>query len=302
MRNLIGEARCPASCGEIVQGMINGKNFLITCPVALYSTVQIKLIERQEGEFAANQKNVSVEQRKTWYAVRKLLDFWGFYETDFSLRIKSQIPVGKGLSSSTADIVAACFAAAKAINKNISPDLVADIALSIEPSDGVMYKGCVIFDHLRGTWRESLGQLPPMNVYIIVPEEEVDTITFNSRKDLEQLNRKKEPAVEEALYLVRQAFAKKDFRLLGEAMVKSAVAHQEILHKPFLEDAIALSKKCGAFGVNIAHSGSAVGIFFERNFTPDKNFFEGLRTIMKHYGKEYRIIRTEIENRGPLVL
>ncbi|MFO7151849.1 MAG: GHMP kinase [Bacillota bacterium] len=293
---MIGKARCPASCGEIVQGMIKGRDFLVTCPVALYSTAQIEIFEGRE------EKNVPAEKRKAWKAVRKLLDHWGFWDKGFKLSLTSQIPVGKGLSSSTADIVAACFAAASALNREISSDLVAEIALSIEPSDGVMYEGCVIFDHRRGTWRESLGPLPPMSVYIVVPEEEVDTVIFNSRKDLEELNKKKEPAVEEALYLVRQAFVKKDLRLLGEAMVKSAVAHQAILEKPFLGEVIALGKHYGAVGVNVAHSGSAVGLFFEETFTPAEPFFEDLRAVMRHWGKDYKLIRTEIENRGPRIL
>ncbi|MCG0276788.1 MAG: GHMP kinase [Thermosediminibacteraceae bacterium] len=300
---MIGKARCPGSCGEIVQGSICGRNFLITCPISLYSTVQVELIKKREYErFTTDPTRVIEEWKKTRRAVRKLLDYFGFYEMDFNIRISSQIPVGKGLSSSTADITAACLAVAKALGKHVSSDLIADIALSIEPSDGVMYKGCVIFDHLRGTWREVIGELPLMNVYIIDPGDEIDTIAFNSRADLEEMNRKKEHLVEEALHMTREALKKKDFDLLGKAMIKSALAHQEILYKPYLEDIINLSKKSRAIGVNIAHSGSAIGVFFEKSSIPDISFFEGLKRIMEDYGREYRIIKTRIDNSGPQIL
>ncbi|ADL08176.1 GHMP kinase [Thermosediminibacter oceani] len=300
---MVGEARCPASCGEIVQGAIGGRNFLITCPISLYSTVRVELIRGSgEKKHTANSTDGAGDWQKAREAIRKLLDYFGFHELDFDIRIVSQIPVGKGLSSSTADITAACLAAARALAKSISPDLIADIALSIEPSDGVMYRGSVIFDHLHGTWRESLGELPDMNVYIIDPEEVVDTESFNSRRDLEELNRKKENMVEEALYMTREAFRKKDIGLLGRAMIKSAIAHQEILYKPHLEHIINLSLKCGAVGVNVAHSGSAVGVFFEKGRTPESSFFEGLRRIMVGFGKEYRVIKTAIDNSGPRIL
>ncbi|TYP56794.1 GHMP kinase [Thermosediminibacter litoriperuensis] len=300
---MVGEARCPGSCGEIVQGAIGGRNFLITCPITLYSTARVELIQhRGENKPTVNSAGMMESWQKTRKAVRKLLDYYGFYELDFDIRIVSQIPVGKGLSSSTADITAACLAVARALDKPISPDLIADIALSIEPSDGVMYRGSVIFDHVHGTWRESLGELPDMDIYIVDPGEVVDTESFNSRRDLDELNRKKENIVEEALYMTREAFRKKDIGLLGKAMMKSAVAHQQILYKPHLEHLINLSRKHGAIGVNVAHSGSAVGVFFEKDRAPESSFFEDLRRIMDGFGKEYRIIKTGIDNLGPRIL
>jgi len=38
----MAEACCPASCGELIQGLINGSEKLISCPIDWYSTVEVK--------------------------------------------------------------------------------------------------------------------------------------------------------------------------------------------------------------------------------------------------------------------
>jgi len=307
---LPGKACCPASCGEIVQGNIDGRDFLVTCPISLYTEVTVELIPEKckTGPFytqrclnGSGDYNESPDKYnfKSYLAARKTLQFFGITEFEPVVAINSQIPRGIGLSSSTADITAACMAAAAALGKSISPDAIADIAISIEPSDGIMYRGAVIFDHIRGTWRESLGAIPDMDVYIIDTGEIVDTGEFNSRKDLPVLNKKKEAPVAEAIETARKAIINGDIKLLGEAMEKSAAAHQEILYKPHLNGIIETAAKFGAVGVNIAHSGSAIGMFFEKNCQINRDLWKELSGLLKKYGKMYRIIKTGIDNNGP---
>jgi len=309
--SLSGKACCPASCGEIVQGNINGRDFLVTCPISLYTEVAVELIpkKRRTGPFynqhCLNGSDVDYDKSpdkdnfKSYLATRKVLQFFGITELEPVIAIKSQIPRGIGLSSSTADITAACVAAAAALGKSICPDVIADIALSIEPSDGIMYKGAVIFDHIRGTWRENLGKMPDMDVYIIDTGEIVDTGEFNSRKDLPALNKRKEALVAEAVETARRAIIDGDIGLLGEAMAKSAAAHQEILYKPHLDGVTETAAKFGAVGVNIAHSGSAVGMFFEKNCPINRDLWTELDGIMNKHGKKFRIIKANIDNAGP---
>ncbi|HHW04086.1 MAG TPA: GHMP kinase [Thermoanaerobacterales bacterium] len=297
-----GKARCPASCGEIVQGNIRGKDFLITCPISLYTEVDVKLVPKKTNSSDDCDEFYDKKSYKSYLAALKTLHFFKVEGLKPVIKINTQIPRGIGLSSSTADITATCMATASAAGRYIFSGDIADIALSIEPSDGVMFSGAVIFDHIKGTWKESLGSLPDMDVYIIDTGETVDTKEFNSRKDLLALNQKKEARVMVALEMARSAIKKGDVKLLGEAMIMSAMAHQEILYKYHLENIIESALKFGAVGVNIAHSGSAMGLFFEKNCRIDNGLWKELDRVLKHHTGGYRIIKTCIDNRGPVYL
>lgn len=295
-KSLEGMALCPASCGEIVQGSIGSLNFLITCPVALYSKVTVKL-SKEKYDYQWPKSKV-----KALKAAKKTLNLLGEKSWNIYLDIKSQIPDGIGLASSTADICATCLAVASAFGKKLPPEMVANIALSIEPSDGNMFAGSVLFDHITGGLRKPLGPLPDMKVYIVDTKEKIDTLEFNDNNGLQKLNIKKQVAVVRALKNVLIAFKKRDKALLGQAMIQSALAHQQILPKPHLEDIISLAEKYNAFGVNIAHSGSAIGIFFDRFAAIPCNFKEKIKEIMNYHKKDYQIIKTHTVNDGPRII
>lgn len=297
MKRLWGKAICPASCGEIVEGTIDERDFLVTCPIALYTEVSVHLDRNMIKHIDCSE----FEHNKAIQAVEKTLTYFGIKKLKAEILINTDIPCGVGLSSSTADITAACIATAQALGKSISDDAIANIALSIEPSDGIMYPGVMMFDHIHGTVRKRLGHMPEMDVYIIDTGEQVDTQQFNNIKDLKQKNKQKEPMVKQALELTFKAFEEGNLKLLGEAMKISAFAHQSILFKPHLSDIVQLGDRYGAIGVNIAHSGSIVGIFFEKGYIICRDFWKEIGDIMLKYNQTYRIIRTCTDNNGPRI-
>lgn len=295
---MLGKAFCPASCGEIVQGTIDDYNFLVTCPIALYSQVTVNLSYNIDESICGGNVNAI----KTFKAVKKTLKYFNVLDLKADIRINSKIPYGIGLSSSTADITAGCLATAQALGKKITANTIADIALSIEPSDGIMYPGVMLFDHINGRFRKRLGILPKMNVYIINTGEQIDTVQFNNMKDLKLKNRQKEPQVKRALNLVLKAFNENNEELLGKAMKISAIANQSIHRKPHLKDIIKLSEQYDAIGVNIAHSGSIVGIFFKKDHFVSKDFCDGISGIMKLHRLSYNTIKTHTISSGPEVV
>lgn len=244
-------ALAPGTCGELVQGSINGRDFLVTCPVDLWSKLSVFYTDHVEQDNlypkAAKAIQMAYEKKKT--AGSKL----GFIR-------ESELPIGKGMGSSTADIAAAYAAACRLLDVKINEDEIADVALAIEPSDGLMYPGICLFDHRKGLWREPLGQAPPLNVVIIDPGGEVDTLEFNGKKDLQILNAKKEQKIIKALAYVREGIAEQDPEKIGRGATISALANQETLFKPHLEEIIKFSVQLKAMGVNVAHSGTVIGI------------------------------------------
>ncbi|MDR3565040.1 MAG: GHMP kinase [Negativicutes bacterium] len=244
--------RAPGSCGELVQGTVEGKNFLITCPVDLYSEVVVQ--DDASPVVAAGGKAVEAVER-TWA-------YLGIRPERFSVRVESALPKGKGMASSSADISAACQAAAVCCGRLLTPDEIADIALAIEPTDGIFYPGIVMFDHVGGLTRRFLGFPPPLSVAIFDVGGQVDTLQFNQRSDLIVLNRAKESQVEQAVALVTRGLVSGDCGLIGQGATLSALANQSILHKACLPAILELLPRYGAVGVNTAHSGTVIGILF----------------------------------------
>jgi len=252
------KVRAPGSCGELVQGTVDGQNFLITCPVDIWSEVTV-----QSG---AN--NIAAGE-KTLEAVKKTWAYLGEAPDSFSVNVETTLPEGKGMGSSSADISAACQAAAMVVGKKLTIDEITDIALSIEPTDGVFFPGIVMIDHLGGTVRRLLGSCPPMTVAIFDIGGEVDTLQFNRRGDLGLLNKAKESEVRRAAELVTKGIETGNCDLIGQGATISAMANQDILFKACLPVIIGISQRFGAVGVNTAHSGTVIGILFPDNNTVD---------------------------------
>ena len=245
--------KAPGSCGELAQGTIDGKNFLITCPIDVYSEVTVGKDEH------------TPLGSKVLSAIDKTIEYLQLKGRSFPVNVKSDLPIGKGMASSSADISATCQSIAISAGTLLSPDEIADLALSIEPTDGIFYPGIVLFDHINGCLRQYLGDAVPMYIAIFDVGGEVDTLHFNQRHDLKKLNKANERQVERAVKLISEGLATGDITLIGKGATISARANQQILYKPHLEKMIAIGHAWGAVGVNIAHSGTVVGVLFPVN-------------------------------------
>jgi L-threonine kinase len=100
-----------------------------------------------------------------------------------------------------------------------------------------------------------------MRVVVLDFGGEVDTLEFNSTErdgDLKRL----EPRMAEAVSLIETGMRKGDISLIGRGATASSTANQEILFNPNLESVLELSNETGAVGVNVAHSGTVIGMLF----------------------------------------
>ncbi|HWR28535.1 MAG TPA: GHMP kinase [Negativicutes bacterium] len=253
--------RCPGSCGELVQGTTAGLNFLVTCPISLYSQVSVNL--------STEKKSVWNAGNKTMEAVQKTLEYLEMSFAGIHIQVDSELPVGKGMASSSADISAACLATAIAAGRSIDNETICKIALDIEPTDGIFLAGITMLDHVTGKVCRAMGDPPAITIAVLDAGGEVDTIDFNHRSDLAALNCRKEPEVLAALRMVEQGIQSGDCSLIGAGATLSALANQSILFKPSLERIIAISRSFGAVGVNAAHSGTVLGIMFDTKANSD---------------------------------
>lgn len=245
----------PGSCGELAQGTLEGIPFHITCPVDIFSLVTVELEEKDSHFYPLQSKP------KASTAFQKTLDYLG-KNTGGKLMINSLLPLSKGMASSTADVAGAIEAVCYANGYTPNPSLVAEIALSVEPSDGTFFPDIVAFDHQKGKLLIPLGTPPPLDIIVLDCGGEVDTLAFNAQ-DRRDILKRCEPQFKEAFSAIREGIAKGDTKLIGLGATISARVNQEVLFKPQLEKAQSLAREVDALGISVGHSGTVIGILLD---------------------------------------
>lgn len=252
-----GRVAVPGACGELVQGTLDGEQpFLISCPIDRFSVAEVELAS-EGGDWSC-----PPDTPKSVAALRAALAHLGRPEVGGRLRIRSDLPRAKGMASSTADIAATVYALAEALEREIAPREVARIAVGVEPSDSLMFPGLALFDHRGGRVYEDLGPAPSLEVVVLDFGGTVDTLAYNRRYRADLL-RKMVVEHQEALAAVKEGLRRGNLADIGYGATLSARAHQRILYKPQLETVIALARDVGALGVNVAHSGTVIGLLLD---------------------------------------
>jgi L-threonine kinase len=252
-----GRARValPATCGELVQGTLDGVPCLVSCPIGRYSLAEVRL---RPGEGW----DVPPDAPKATAALRDGLRYLDRPELGGRLRLVTDLPRGRGYASSTADIGATLFALGQAMGQPLTSEEVAQLAVGVEPSDSTLFPGLTLFDHRGSSFHECLGPAPSLTVVVLDPGGAVDTLAFN-RLDHQGTLRRLAPEHRRAFALLREGLEQRDWEALGEAVTLSACAHQAILPDPLLELALALAREVGALGVCRAHSGTLLGLLLD---------------------------------------
>ncbi len=238
----------PGSCGEFIQGYMAGASFMVTCPINRYAVAMV------------DEKEIGALPEKAARAAAAAASYLGESAEALPVRLISSIPKGKGLASSTADISAVAQAVALHFGRKLSPEEIAKIALSIEPSDATFFEGVVQFDYREGKLIRPMGLCPAMDILIFDCGGEVDTMAFNSRSDLISLQQSNEEEIKRALALFERGIRTQSIEDIGEAATISAFCNQKILYKKQLSDFHRIGLSLGGKGVICAHSGTVLGL------------------------------------------
>jgi L-threonine kinase len=250
--------------------MLGLSHFLVTCPIDFYSRVTVEIFEGPPGVTAP------ADCPKSRAGVAAALAHLGRTGLAAILNVSNPIPRGKGMASSSADVTGAIAATGLALGQRLPPRLIGQLALSVEPSDGVMFPGIALFDHREGSIVEELGPPPPMEIVALDFGGTVDTLEFNrvdhsgEWRSLESLNR-------QALDLVREGIRQGSPTLVGQGASISAAAGQRILKKPQLPRVADFAEAVGAVGVCVAHSGTVIGVLLDARERRGKSTFRRAR-------------------------
>ncbi|WOJ32494.1 L-threonine kinase [Citrobacter koseri] len=248
-------AQCPASCGELIQGWILGSEKLVSCPVEWYSTVEVS-----SGAPLADERPLSRAM------VNRLLEYWRYpaqWSQEIRIAVHSTIPVAKGMASSTADIAATAVATAHHLGHTLDEPTLAHLCVSLEPTDSTIFRQLTLFDHNDASTQMACEAQPQLDLLVLESPITLRTADYHRIPRLERLHAGA-AMLQQAWERVQEACITQNPRRMGEAATLSAIASQQLLPKPGFDALLALVEACDLYGLNVAHSGSVVGLMLDR--------------------------------------
>lgn len=239
--------------GELLQGATGpGEEFMVTLPIDRWTEARFTP-DPGGGE-------VRTEPPGKWKSRRlaeRLLASLRLPDGG-ELTLRSELPEGKGLASSSADLVATARAVAAAWELRLPAILVECLIGEIEPSDGVMHEGAVVFDHRRVRLLRRLPPLPEMTIVGLDEGGTLDTLSLEPRRHerRHELFARYRSLLDDLLV----ALERQDPRGVGAVGTHSAALNQPLVPRRNLETITDLVDEVGAVGVAAAHSGTCIGL------------------------------------------
>lgn len=131
-----------------------------------------------------------------------------------------------------------------------------------------MFPELNLFDHINGLVLKEFQGAVEADLIIIDFHGGIDTMTFNETQD--DYSGQDLETFAEIVAQFEKGVRTKSLRDIGEACTKSALLNQQRLEKPYLEILTSLSEQFGGLGTVIGHSGTVIGIIYEKeNFQED---------------------------------
>jgi L-threonine kinase len=252
----------PGTCGELVQGWTPDwdEAVLVSCPIARYSQVRVELCPGPD----ILAQGPSNDYSKLEQAARLVLSYLGQPNLGARVAVNSQLLPGRGMASSTADVVGVMIGLALTLEPSIPAGELARLACQVEPSDSTMFADLTALAYRDSARFQQLGPVPALPLLMLDTGQAVDTLTFNARLNLRAV-RQLAPTTKTALEMLKQGLASNDAAAIGAAATLSALSYQRVNYNPLVDRAMRWVDETGAVGLIRAHSGSVLGLLYPAN-------------------------------------
>lgn len=250
-----GIASCPGMCGELISGFFpDGDAFHVTLPIEKYCTVEITL----RPSATTTVKGLLPKLTKMKQAIEIAITRYAPKPQSAVVQRFSNLEFGKGMASSTADIVAAAKAVADAFEIEPSREELIEIVREIEPCHGVMYSGIHLINSETGKVVQRLGWSPRFLVVLVIPPTKLGRrrVRYDGK---ERYFKEYERMVDRLI----SAAKKKDLVAFAKEAITSAEINQHFVANPVYQELVQRYQDLGALSVAIAHSGTIAGLLFE---------------------------------------
>lgn len=258
---MIVQSEVYAKPGELMQGSLPGnKPFLLSNKSSsIFKSITKIYNSKKNSDSPLNVKskaaidlfweNLSVEKRTTDIA-------------HLNITQQSNIPIGKGLSSSSADVLGVLNTLNLFYNAHYSIQKIYQLAAIIEPTDPCLHSKNIFFNQKNGEVIQVLSDLPFKLVYFDSDNELlIDTIAFSQTINYTDQHQVHYQELYESIIM---AFKNANYAMFYNCLNKSAQMNNIFLPKKnfhILQD-FAVNNKVGLF---VAHSGSYMGLIIEPN-------------------------------------
>lgn len=255
--------RYPGSLGEIIQGKAYGKELILSCPVNLFTSVMVF------ESFLPVHRN---KYPKCKRFMKNILESWGCIGNynELDIQISSEIPIGKGFASSTADITALYLSLLKLFKREYNQQELINHTIDIEPTDSIIFPHMTLFDYKNGDFKEALGSYIEFNVLVFEGQKVIDTVGFNKNVKCDLAD------VEDLIPDLRQAITERNIEKLANISSESIFRNQHRLNYDILPIIKQMQIKTGGIGIIGAHSGDFLGIIYSENIKMEWAIGQGM--------------------------
>lgn len=262
----ISSGVCHGTLGELFQGPVPYDGArpigLVSFPVDRHSWVYYATEEACEGDSQppADGYGPLPGRPKSAMAARLFLERHGRVLPPGRWSTHSELDVGVGMASSTADIVATLRCLYQLCSLPYDQNAVLDTLAVIERADSVFLDEFALYLSEQHRVVRPLGGAVGFHTAFVTEAGTVDTeaVTPLLRKHY----RRRAAEYERCLTDLVKAFAAADVRAVARAATGSAVLSQEVLPKATFDAVLAQRDEFGADGVFVAHTGCLVGYLF----------------------------------------
>jgi L-threonine kinase len=254
---------CHGTLGELYQGPLRAGGVpdiaVVSFPVDRHSFVHFTPGPDASDELPFGEKSAA--------AARLFLEHYGLTLPPGRWSVHSDLRVGVGMASSTADMVAVLRCLFRVFALPYDPEVVLGVLAGIERADSVFLDEFAL--HLSGRHRvvRRLGTRIGFHTAYLTEPGTVDTAAVTDA--LLAHYRKHGQEYEQCLTDLLKGFSSADPASVARASTHSAALSQQVLPKATFDSLIAHRERFGADGLFVAHTGCLIGYLFPRRLDAD---------------------------------
>lgn len=254
-RPLEGRGIAPGTCGEFAQGPLpDGQEFHVTCPINKSATVDVEV--RSASDFDVT--GLQLHQKKLELALMRTAEHIELGAVAIHVRWWSDLDVGKGMGSSTADVLSGIRALANAVGETLTPETEGTLATDVESSDGTMYPGIAAVNQKTGVALRRWEWFPEFVIVMLVPNDTVltEAINFDGKKEIAG-------DYEALLADFDAAVDKRSIADFASASTRAFGLNAQYVPNAYASNLFPRLAELGALGLNVGHTGTVCGLLYE---------------------------------------
>lgn len=278
------KVRAPGTCGEWIQTYDHAsqKECLVSLPINRYNEMTFSFEKPKTQRVKRGGLLPKSEQ-----ALLRIGDFIGLSPKEMDMiQIQSQcrsLAIGKGMASSTADLMSIFMGVSALFDKELRSDELLALCCEIEPTDGTMFSGWSLIDHLEGRVMEHFPKILPCEILLLSPGADFDTLSLRKAPEYQQLLKNKSPL---PLQWFREGMAESSLEKLGNAATQSLLENESILKKKHFHELLELCEKFHCHGLAGGHSGTVTGLILNEKNTDLPRLLNEIK--VKNIGEYYQ--------------